>query len=654
MSYISLPRIVFSGRFQADVSTVNNDVRHYSNQDFESRFQLPQQPGSLIGNGWWNPEGSGAFRLIDVQVNQAFLSPQADASDKAVGLSVNAQVSRSSAVLVDLDPQMQNVSTLFGLRLQLTDGKNAFFTGDFRPTAFRDMPLRGAFPSAKFTSVLTDVVWTDAAATSPVLAALRAGAEANGDSLAVNFMTYGFFRAGRFMGFLSGSIGLWRSGEPKSFFAGRRFAPADGNGSAQGINYFDADIDNGQLSVDLGNALPLVAGGVSDIGRIFVAVLQQPDGVGASGLLPGTAEAATIATADALVLGEVKYQETNWLNETAGIVDFALDPVAASLAADHPLALLALLPSGQYQVLIRETVAGLCCRAEDFVVRLDSTTTGTVDWQVKVFARRFGKPLANLPMGLFAYPRMSGRGIGDPTDPSQPVAPIPDINFPAECVVTSAPATSDGNGAWTISFRAKNPAAPRGYLDGQLFQYQYGITTVGVSAPHQLDFIVLHLRDAVTVPAQPDWASDVVPFMQQYDNLYPVMSKRLFSLADPKLAEANARLLSFAFTRPFDDPNHMPVTRDLSAGKRAIVLNWLAQFSQDPVALVEMVAPLGVPPPVEAFGEPPARYTPPLPSLAEIDAALDQLGTGTDGKTQAMRSSLLTRRALKIAQTGGQ
>ena len=211
MSYISLPRIVFSGRFQADVSTVNNDVRHYSNQDFESRFQLPQQRGSQIGNGWWNPEGSGAFRLIDVQVNQAFLAPQADASDKAVGLSLNAQVSRSSAVLVDLDPQKQTVSTLFGLRLQLTDGQNAFFTGDFRPTAFRDMASRGVFLSAKFTSVLTDVVWTDAAATSPVLAALRVGAEANGDSLAVNFMTYGFSGAGRFMGFLSGSIGLWRN-----------------------------------------------------------------------------------------------------------------------------------------------------------------------------------------------------------------------------------------------------------------------------------------------------------------------------------------------------------------------------------------------------------------------------------------------------------
>jgi hypothetical protein len=35
-------------------------------------------------------------------------------------------------------------------------------------------------------------------------------------------------------------------------------------------------------------------------------------------------------------------------------------------------------------------------------------------------------------------------------------------------------------------------------------------------------------------------------------------------------------ILQFAFSREIEDPNAMPVTRDLSAGKRQMILNWLA------------------------------------------------------------------------------
>ena len=57
MSALHLPRLVFSGDFQADVSTVNNDVRHYDTATFEPRFQQPASGATR--NGWWNPSGSG-------------------------------------------------------------------------------------------------------------------------------------------------------------------------------------------------------------------------------------------------------------------------------------------------------------------------------------------------------------------------------------------------------------------------------------------------------------------------------------------------------------------------------------------------------------------------------------------------------------------
>lgn len=38
MSYLNRLRLAFTGSFQADVSTVNNDVRHYDNASFQPAY----------------------------------------------------------------------------------------------------------------------------------------------------------------------------------------------------------------------------------------------------------------------------------------------------------------------------------------------------------------------------------------------------------------------------------------------------------------------------------------------------------------------------------------------------------------------------------------------------------------------------------------
>src|SRR4051794_32845445 len=117
MTYLHYPRLIFSGDFQADVSTVNNDVRHFDGKRFEQRFQEPQQGSTQ--NGWWNPTGSGAFRLIGCRVRRAVRADggvaEAVADDGVVGLTVGGADDRASAKLVDLDPQWQLSSQIWGL-----------------------------------------------------------------------------------------------------------------------------------------------------------------------------------------------------------------------------------------------------------------------------------------------------------------------------------------------------------------------------------------------------------------------------------------------------------------------------------------------------------------------------------------------------------
>ena len=112
MSYLNSLRLVFSGTFQADVSTVNNDVRHFDNASFEPSYQEFNRGDDW--NGWWNPTGSGAFRLIDCRVvglgfeDGTFTGDPG--ADPVMGMLIGGSNSRTSGKLVDIDPQWQLAS----------------------------------------------------------------------------------------------------------------------------------------------------------------------------------------------------------------------------------------------------------------------------------------------------------------------------------------------------------------------------------------------------------------------------------------------------------------------------------------------------------------------------------------------------------------
>src|SRR5262249_23289091 len=95
MSFLHPVRLAFEGIFQADVSTVNNDVRHFDNATFQPSYQQFPQPGG-IENGWWNPTGSGAFRLLGCRVSGVWYSDGASTRDPAVDPIVGALIAGSN------------------------------------------------------------------------------------------------------------------------------------------------------------------------------------------------------------------------------------------------------------------------------------------------------------------------------------------------------------------------------------------------------------------------------------------------------------------------------------------------------------------------------------------------------------------------------
>jgi hypothetical protein len=256
------------------------------------------------------------------------------ADDPAIGLTLG-QI--DSATLVDLDPEQQMVSQIWGLQLQLSKpGSGASFKGAFKTTAFSDIwPNRAKVPgggdfkmTAFFHSVLTGVSWGD-----------------NVD---------GFDQVAH-IGRIVGTIGPARVDEPQHFVSGRQCM-----GQFAGpVWFFPAVLDEQRrkLVADFGNALQ-----TTSVGGPFDSTLDLE-----VGSMAGNGQFSSI--------GKVAVSEANWYEQTAGVCEFPADRTltAAELAqlAATPIVVRQRI-GGTTAVVASEGVDGVHVRAEDFVYRLSA------------------------------------------------------------------------------------------------------------------------------------------------------------------------------------------------------------------------------------------------------------------------------------------
>ena len=636
MSYLNPLRLHFAGTFEAAVSTVNNDPVHYDSARFDPSYGLPATDAAL--NGSFNPRGSGNWRLHDCAVTAAFLADGSPAAgtDPVLGYLVADSDRRVPAKLVDLDPEQQLVSMIFGLELRIaTPAGETLLRGDFDPAAFLDIwdraqavPVSGpgsgdVAAGAMYQSVLTRVTWGDVSG-SAFLGALR---DAAGQALSVKFNVDGFGKApgDDFMrGRIVGTLGPAAPGEPRHFVAGRQFMamPAPSGHffvPAGGVNFCVASVDRStrRVYVDLGNALPTtVPGGPpASLGDL---VLQAP------GPTPlGTLSAEVYARAE-------------WYPATAGVAVFPPDrPLSdAELArlGTGPLSLAATAAAGgQPSTVISEQE--LFARADQFVFRLDPGSSAVA----AVHATRFGQPYAGA--GVLMVP------VPDQLQPDSPLSPgqAPPVAVPARGLDYPVRVVTDALGRAELALRAGDPGRPRDYIDGQVYALCPVLepTIVSPGSPYpfnQWNFVSVLVWSGFEPDEPPTWHGAIEPVLRQYANLYPVM-RDFLDLGDYKQVCAQATWLAIAFGRDIDDPGSMPVTRDLSAAKRKALLRWLTEPGLDGLPLL---------------GEPRAAVPSPA-SAAPLPDPLPAAGSGqvpphAGGKAAAASRRPAAKRGLRPAR----
>lgn len=542
MSYLGFPRLNFTGVFQSDVATANNAPPYYDNNLFEPHLQwLMKWPDDI--HGLWNPGGTNAMRLTDVKVTSGLLPDGTLVTDPerdpAVGGSLVDDDLRANGKFVDLDPTDQMVPELWGLRPRLLDADGGeLLRGDYLPTAVEDLWMRSQTPpempdpSGTYHSVLSGLEWADV--DSPLLRALR---ERTDDGLLSIKFTMDSVDMGLLgwhpnvtYGRIVGSIGPHRSGEPKRFLAGRRLRRV---GDAGPLNHAPCRIDeeSGTAFVDLSNSIATVKanGPLVETGQLSLAVLDDEG--------------------KATVLAPLQGVGKDFYEHAAGIATARLGPEQLKAVARSPIAVVeAAEGAATPAVVLSENADATWIHADQSVHRLYPGVDGAESGSATLYALQYGKPAAG--RRLFLAPVEANKALELPTE-----------------VVTG------DDGRAEVKFTGNDPAGARKDIDGVIVMAAYG-STHRPGAPDGL----LHFRvfDGYRPPARPTWVRDVQPVFQQYANLFPVM-RDILDLGNYNHVLRHATYIKRTLLAPLASPNHMPVSRDLSPGKRDMIVSWLDQ-----------------------------------------------------------------------------
>ncbi|MER6993996.1 ferritin-like protein [Saccharopolyspora hirsuta] len=543
MSYLGHPRLNFAGTFQSDVATVNNAAPYFDNNAFEPRYRWRMNLPDI--NGLWNPVGTNAFRLTDVAITSGCYPDGRTETYRGVDPVLEGRLAdddlRVHGRFVDLDPQNQLVSELCGVRVRLLDATGAqLLKATFRTAAMDDMWMRADLPSGRkdpaacYQSVLTDLEWADPLP-SPLLRALR---ETTRDGrLSIKFNVDGVedgveqWPDNITFGRIVGSIGPHLTGEPEHAAGGRRRLLRVGEGP---LNHAPCRVEeSGMVFVDLGNSIPATrrGGPLADVGPLRLAVLRTD------------ATPEPLAPLDGI--------DPQFYERSAGIATARLGPQQRAAAAQRPLAVID--AADPPAVLLAEAPDGLAVHAERFVFRLYPEPPEDSASAVLV-ATRFGRPAAQLPLFV---------GNDEQT---------PALSFPREV-------TTGADGRAEVVLHATDPGHPRPFIDGVVARVPFGIAARPDAPAGNLSVRVF---DRHPVPERPTWFRDVQPIFQQYANLFPVMHD-VFDLGNYNHVVRHRTYIRRTMLAPLDSPNHMPVTRDLSTGKRDMIVKWLESGPQPPV-----------------------------------------------------------------------
>lgn len=541
MSYLDQPRLHFAGRFFANPGTRNNKLANYMP---DVRF-LPLSMSSTsvleeyAGFQYINPYGLGHFLISDCVVTSLV---GADWTIRGPALG-ELQSALAPARIVDLDPDQQSLSQIFGLQveLRLHDGSGLRGAVDTAhlfdlwygrvPSGTGDQKASGCFQSL----LPIDTIEWFGDAEGSLIASLRARCETGvcfkfvldayqGDPAKPNF-NYGR---------IAGTLGPGLANEAKGFPSARRLGTC---GSVLGPGFWKLDVANNRATIDIGNSMPLASvGGESlDLGALRAVAL---DGSETIPLHPAPLDYSMAR-----------------LRDCSGVLDIPLDPELTAKLEEIPLAIQGVLPCGTVTTYLKEDASLVWVNLDPPVLRVSPEEEA----ETTLFARRAGHLLCHESFEL---------GLTDHHINNRPRS---GIEFPAQV-------TTDECGQATVSVRGRSPQPlppRRSVADSQVYYvggpWQRAGDLKRQSGGGALSVLVFNEFPEVDSPT---WVDHVEPILAFYAHLYPGTIAAL-GLTDYESVKARGELLLEALQLPITAPGHFPVSRDLAPKKARLICRWI-------------------------------------------------------------------------------
>jgi hypothetical protein len=642
MSYLDLPRLHFSGLFYTGPSTINNITQNYTpTVDLESG---PNQYDRSVAG--WDPTGVAQWWLEECTVLSAVSSgatPVA-AGDAVIGAAVETPSPKTPmsdgqggfydiAKMVDLDPDQQGRSALYGVRISVVLPNGAGLQGLMTVPELRQLngriPARGSWAAVgNWMGTLQEVQWSGDISSSPFLTALKAAAA---QGLAVKLTVdlhrnnpANVFTAGDMFcyGRVLGSIGPVLPGELAQVVPGRCLqttsvppTPAQAPAIQPVIQMMQRRETVAAATAALAEMREALTSNAAmaplhawhpafsivrqvgaqsllsiDIGgSIFLQVQNTANGPVADGtfevdsditlgvvnlsnqqFVPFANGAITFTNPDQYQ-PLVSTSKNCVLVKNSGVFTIPLTSDDVNIASANPLAI-----QVNGTTVVQESPSGLWMDVSVSSERLECGSGA--NGQAQIMVRQFGNPLANQMVPVTAmvqvFPWIFYNGQWAEFPPYQ-------VTPPSSGDLGISIGTTDANGIAqiTTSVNVEDITLPviRQPLDSQIYYISLYDFFGNIIGDHQTTLSVL-LWKPFQAPTNPSW-SDIGAIFSAYARLYPGMKSRL-DISNQQTVIGFAPVIEAMMSKDIGDPGYMPVTRDMSPSKMKMIVSWLKSVAK--------------------------------------------------------------------------
>ncbi|WP_257462039.1 hypothetical protein [Archangium lipolyticum] len=639
MSYFDPPRIHFGGAFFAGPSTINNYTPSYT-----PSVPLTNPNGVYIsepptnGPSGWNPTGLAQLYFQGCRINSVVASDWSSITDPTkdslVGVSVitfspdnpflGEGVTASFPKLVDLDPDMQARSEVYGLIIAVNLPGGGGFIAWFDPPQLRNLNsviptarsswgAAGAWATAARTVTGTtalgpgQVRWLDGNG-SPVYESFRAAC-AHGIALKLtvdlhrNQPVFQLFQGDVFCyGRVQGTFGPLAQGEPSRWAPARKLMSQTSSPyKPVGFRVSRASDGSGMLSCDLGGCVPLSTrvdpnapkdpqgnpyplsdgspaspdavltfGALKPITRL--GSRTKDDLVATAGFAGGQTEfvpfqKGAITPGEGLIDASDEARAVKDCKLWPGSQVYSIPLTPAELDAISQAPVVVMLNG---QPVLREADDGISGDIDTVSMRIEQgtgaeTTVRTLQW---------GKP-TTIDVSFTAYKfwwsqvQQDGQTVWMPSIvPAGNDLVLRQQQGPEPGTLVLEVSTSTSQSISIPTMRAE--------LDSLVY-YIMPSLPLGDAGPNPDEdnpLLSVLLWRAFQAPANPTWKDDVGPLLGEYARMYPGMKGR-FDIGDEATVRSNLPGMLVHLGADRLHPMYMPVTRDLSPSRVSMLLQWL-------------------------------------------------------------------------------